>query len=302
MTILRAFDSATLFGLAAVLLWSTVATAFKLTLRHLDPAPLLLWASVFSALALAAVLAAQGRLGLLLRGSRRQYLLSAVLGLMNPCVYYLVLFEAYDRLPAQEAQPLNFTWALVLAFLSILILKQRIGWRDIGAGLVCYGGVWIISTHGRPLDVHFSDGLGVALALGSTLIWALYWVLNTRDARDPVAGLLLAFLFGLPWVAGWTLLTADPSPGGWPGLLGAAYVGCFEMGFTFVLWLTALRRSANASRVANLIFLAPFLSLLLIHHVLDERVLPSTFAGLVLIVAGLIWQRTGGRAAAVEEA
>ena len=78
-----------------------------------------------------------------------------------------------------------------------------------------------------------------------------------------------------------------------PGWLGGAYVGAFEMGFTFVLWLTALKLTTVTARVANLIFLAPFLSLVLIHFVLGEHVAPATFVGLVLIVGGLWWQGRG---------
>ncbi len=287
---------ATLFGLAAVLLWSTVATAFKLTLRHIDPAPMLLWASVFSSLALAAVLAVRGRLGLLVSDGAGAWRRAAGLGLLNPFLYYLVLFEAYDRLPAQEAQPLNYTWALTLAMMSILILRQRITRRDILAGLVCYGGVWIISTHGDILSVRFSDALGVGLALGSTIIWALYWVWNTGDRRDPTAALLRNFICGTPLVALWCLAAGKLHLPSGPALLGSAYIGMFEMGFTFVLWLAALRRAENASRVGNLIFLSPFLSLIFISRLLGEAILPSTFVGLAMIVAGLILQRTGRRA------
>jgi len=43
---------ATLYGLTAVLAWSTAATAFKLALRHLDHYKLLLLANVFSLAAL----------------------------------------------------------------------------------------------------------------------------------------------------------------------------------------------------------------------------------------------------------
>jgi drug/metabolite transporter (DMT)-like permease len=56
------------------------------------------------------ILAARGRLGLLAGMSRRQWLLSAGLGFMNPFLYYVLLFRAYDLLPAQQAQPLNYTW------------------------------------------------------------------------------------------------------------------------------------------------------------------------------------------------
>ena len=283
----------TLHALAAVLLWSTVASAFKLALARMAPAQLLLGATGVSILCLGAILAARGGLGWLVLLPRRDWLRSAGLGLLNPCVYYLVLFEAYDRLPAQQAQPLNYTWALVLAWLSALFLGQRLLRWDLLAGGICYAGVLVVATRGRLLDLRFDDGVGVALALGSTVLWALYWVGVTRDTLDPVRRLFLNFLLGLPWVALACGLTS-----GWPALdwqawAGAAYVGLFEMGLTFVLWLGALRRAPNASRVANLIFLSPFLSLVFIHHIVGEAIEPASVLGLGVIVGGLLLQKWG---------
>ncbi len=280
-----------LYGLATVLLWSTVASAFKLSLRYLDPIQLLLYSSAFSLLALGAVLIVQGKLKLVFSAPQRHYLQSLGLGFLNPFLYYLVLFKAYDLLPAQEAQPLNYTWALTLTFLSIPLLKQKIGFKDIAAGLVSYSGVVVISTHGDVLGLHFSNPLGVALALGSTLIWALYWIYNARSDCDPVVGLFLNFAFSLPFTLVFTLLFSQVQVSSLHHLLGAAYVGFFEMGFAFVLWLWALKLSENAAKVGNLIFIAPFLSLVFIHFLVGEEILPSTFTGLVLIVAGLLIQR-----------
>ena len=33
---------------------------------------------------------------------------------------------------------------------AVPLLKQKLGWRDIAAGLVCYSGVVVISTGGNP--------------------------------------------------------------------------------------------------------------------------------------------------------
>ncbi|WP_236744480.1 DMT family transporter [Marinobacter similis] len=101
---------AMLYGLATVLLWSTVATAFKLALRELAPVEMLLIACTSSVLVIGIILVIQGRWHQVFSLSRRQYVQSFGMGLINPCLYYFVLFGAFDRLPAQEAQPLNYTW------------------------------------------------------------------------------------------------------------------------------------------------------------------------------------------------
>ena len=231
----------------------------------------------------------------MLCATSRQFKLAFGLGLLNPFIYYLVLFKAYDLLPAQVAQPLNFTWALTLSWLSVPLLGQKVGWRHGLAGVICYFGVVVLATGGDLTTFKVANPLGVALALGSTVIWALYWIGNTKIKLDPVVGLFLGFAFALPFVLGAALLFSDLKIG-WEGWLAGAYVGAFEMGFTFVLWLTALRLTTSTARIANLIFLAPFLSLIFIHFVLGEHVLPATIIGLVLIVAGLILQNSGRRA------
>lgn len=283
---------AMMLGLLAVLAWSTVATAFKLGLRQVDHFQLLFLANVFSLVSLGVVLAVRRGFGLVVRATRRQWLICAGLGLLNPFLYYLVLFKAYALLPAQVAQPLNFTWALTLSWLSWPVLGQRLGLRDVISGLICYTGVALIMTGGDLRGWRVDSSLGVFLALASTLIWALYWLGNARLKFDAVAGLFLGFVFSLPAV---TLANALFSDFRFPaaGVAWGAYVGAFEMGFTFVLWLSALRLTDSTSRVANLIFLAPFLSLLFIQFVLGEDVRAATVPGLLLIVGALVWQSRG---------
>jgi len=275
----------------AVFLWSTVASAFKLSLRVLDPLQLLLYANLTSIVVLLAVLGAQRNLHLLARLQKRDLQRLAVLGALNPFLYYVVLFRAYDLLPAQQAQPLNFTWAITLAILSVPLLGQRIGPKSFAALIVSYVGVVVIATEGAVTEMHFTSLPGVALALGSTVIWALYWIYNTRDRGDPVVALFVGFCFSLPLIAITTALFSTPLVTDWRGLAGAAYVGAFEMGIAFVCWLQALRLSATTARVGNLIFLAPFLSLVFIHFLVGEEIVAATYVGLVLIVAGNILQQ-----------
>lgn len=293
MTVSANQRQALLFGGATVLLWSTVATAFKLALRDLSPLQLLFVASFVSILVMGLILVFQGRWRALFQLRTKDYLISVPFGLLNPCLYYIVLFGAFDRLPAQEAQPINYTWALTLAYLSVPLLGQRLSRTDVIAGLICYGGVVIIATRGAPWALEFSDGFGVFLALASTIIWALYWIANTRDQREPLIGLFLNFTVAFPVITIICALTDGLPALDSTGFLAATYVGVFEMGVAFVLWLYAMKKAENTSQVSNLIFISPFLSLVFIHFILGEVILSSTYAGLVLIVAGLWIQQRG---------
>ncbi len=277
-----------------VLIWSTVASAFKLSLRHMTPLQLLLWADIFSIICLFCILVIQKKLHCLWGYSRKDLVHGIALGFLNPFLYYVVLFAAYDLLPAQEAQPLNYTWAITLTLLSVPLLNHKIRWRDAAAIGISYFGVIIISTRGNPLSLQFSNTAGVALALGSTLIWALYWIYNTKSAVDPVAGLFLNFISALPFILCACFLFSTPLPASWKGLAGALYVGFFEMGIAFVLWLSAMKLTASAARISTLIFFSPFLSLVFINFFVGETIRMSTVLGLVCIVAGNGLQQMGG--------
>ncbi len=283
------------FALVSVLLWSTVASAFKLSLRFLTPAELLFYASCVSCVVLFTALALQGKLALLATADRTVWKTSLLFGLLSPFLYYLILLKAYDLLPAQQAQPLNYTWAITLSLLSVPLLGHRLKVLEIAAVLVSYLGVWVISTQGDVLALKFENSLGVALALVSTVIWALYWIANTRDRRDPVLGLFLNFLCSLPFIGIYLLLTEGFRAVAGAGLLGAAYVGTFEMGIAFISWLMAMKLTTSTARIANLIFISPFLSLFLIHFIVGEEIMISSVVGLILIVAGLVLQALAGK-------
>jgi drug/metabolite transporter (DMT)-like permease len=281
------------YGLCAVLLWSTVATAFKLALRELDVWQLVAYSVCFSCLALFAILWRQGRLALLPRYARETPVYFLLMGLVNPVAYYLVLLRAYDLLPAQQAQAINYTWAITLALLAVPLLGHRLNRRDALALLLGYGGVLVIATRGQVLQLEFDSLEGVALALLSTLVWAMYWLVSTRNQRDPVACLCLNFAVAAPVALALCALFSSLAVPGWRALAGAAYVGLFEMGLTFALWSTALRLSSGVSRIGNLIFLSPLVSLVFIATILGEPIHPATLVGLALIIPAVLLQQRG---------
>jgi drug/metabolite transporter (DMT)-like permease len=283
-----------LYALIAVFFWATIASAFKISLGYLPILPLLLYASVTSAAVLFAYLLFAGKLTLLKTLSRQDYLRSALLGFLNPFLYYIILIKAYDILRAQEAMTINWSWPMTLVLLSIPLLHQRIKLRNILAIAISFFGIYTIATGGDIFGFRFTNSAGVILALISTLVWTTFWIYNVRDKRDEAVRLFLNFAFGSVYaLLGFCsmLLSATVEVPNVKGILWAVYIGSFEMGITFLVWLKALKLAKTTAHVANLLYLAPFFSLVLIAVVVGERILPSTIIGLVLIVAGIILQR-----------
>ncbi|NCF32476.1 MAG: EamA family transporter [Proteobacteria bacterium] len=270
-------------ALVCVLMWSTVASGFKLGLSSFAIEQLLLLGTVVSWLVFFGYAAATKQLALAAPDRK----LAVSLGLINPTAYYLILFAAYDRLPAHVAQPINYTWAITLALLAVPILGQRLSLRSLGGILVSYLGVVILVTT-TPAEAGTISSVGVALALFSTVLWAGYWLLNTRSRAAPASLMFWSFSVALPVIV--VICWLGP---GFPSLsvqsLGfAVWIGAIEMGVTFLLWQRALRLAHSSAKIAQLIFISPFLSLLLIHLLLDEPISFWAIPALAVIVAGLV--------------
>jgi hypothetical protein len=78
-----------IYAAIAVFFWSTVATAFKISLSYVSSFTLLFYASLFSTIILFFVLVFSKDRKIF---SRKQILYSAFLGFINPFAYYLILY------------------------------------------------------------------------------------------------------------------------------------------------------------------------------------------------------------------
>ena len=280
-----------IFAGLAVLFWSTVATSFKIALREYDFIQLIFYISGISVVLLFVILVFQNKLKLVFKQTRRQWLYSLLMGAFNPLLYYLVLFKAYSLLPAQVAQPLNMIWPITLALLSVPFLNQKISWISIGALLISFIGVFFISSQGGVDGFGKTNAFGVILAVGSSVLWSLYWIFNVRDKRDEVIKLFLNFLIGLIYLAPVVYLFSDFQIHPGESFYAVIYSGIFEVGITYVIWLKAMNYTTSNAKIGNLVFFAPFLSLVFIHFILKESIFATTFIGLIFIVGGVLLQQ-----------
>ncbi len=285
-----------LLALTAILLWSTAGTAFKLALKGMGFIQLLFIASTTAWIVLGTVVIARRQTHILFENPLKNLSRSAIGGFLNPFLYYMVLLKAYTLLPAQLAQPLNYTWPVMLTILSVIILKKKLKPVDLPAMIISFAGVVVISSQGQnPFTNPVSQPLGIILAVGSSVIWAYYWIFNLSDKRPELIKITLNFFFGSLF-SGMTLLLLglklpEPSTHYYPAL----YVGLTEMAIAFVCWLTALESSESHAKISNLVFISPFLALFFIHLILGESIYWTTPVGLVFITGGILIQQFAGK-------
>ena len=281
---------AILFACIAVLSWSTVATAFKKSLQYLSHFELVLVACVTSLIIFTLLMSFQKKWHLLKDLKAKEWGYFALLGLLNPVAYYLVLFKSYDLLPAQVAQPINYAWPIVLVVLLAVFTRQPIPPKKYIGMAVSLGGVALISLGGGQALGASLPISGLLLAASSAVLWATYWVVNNKNKErfDASLAFFMTFLFGSIYMtAGALFKGVDLNTV--PGLLWGSYVGAFEMGIPFIFFGLAMRKTDNPALINQLTYLSPFMSLFFIAMILGEKIVPTTFIGLALIVIGIVF-------------
>jgi len=233
----------------------------------------------------------QNKTKLIINQSAADLKKSAINGFLNPFAYYLILLKAYSVLPAQIAQPLNYTWPVVLVLLSAVMLHQKLSIKTLVTIFISFSGVFVIAMQGRFVLLDINEPAGVLLALCSSIIWAYYWIRNVKDTRDETIKLLFNFAFGTAYAFIFMLVFSGFPEANTNWITPVVYLGLFEMGITFVLWMKAMQYTRANYLISNLVFLSPFISLVFIHLVLKERIYFTTIAGLLLIITGILLQQ-----------
>lgn len=275
------------YALGAVLMWSTVATAFEISLQQVGFITLLFYSSLTAFLCLGGIILVNGQWAKLKNTTEKSLYFAGLRGFLNPFLYYLILLKAYSVLPAQEAMSLNYVWPLMLVLLSVPILGHKIGLFSIVGMIVSFFGVVFIATHGHTSSLKFENPFGAFLAVSSSIIWALFWIANMKSEENEVIKLFLSFAFGtlfsgivLAFTDGFYLLN-------FKAIMSLIYVGLAEMGIAFFLWTKALHFAEKTDKISKLIYLSPFLSLFIIAMVLGEKIGLYTFFGLMMIITGI---------------
>ncbi len=183
---------------------------------------------------------------------------------------------------------------VMMALLSWLFLKEKLGWFAIAGILMAALGVIMVVSKG-DLRAAFSGGFGKPgdiLILISAPIWAIYSILScpVLERESPLKVTFYTFLFG--WLmsnlffafgAKWTPLNQIPLVG-W---LNVIYLGAFCSAFSYMFYNNSLQ-ILPTSQVAVFLNLEPLVATLVAAAILDERIVPATLLGGAMILLG-VW-------------
>jgi drug/metabolite transporter (DMT)-like permease len=250
--------NATLIGLTAVLMWSTLGL-FGAASGGVPPFLLNGLCFGISGLAATLWLASRGRLSMLRQPVR--VLAFGTLGLFG---FHFFYFTAIRNAPPVDANLINYTWPLLIVLFSALLPGERLRLHHVAGTLVGLAGAALLVVGERGLELDPAQLPGYLAAVASALFWSSYSVLSRRLGNVPteaVAAFCLAtsvLSFAAHAMVEETVWPA--SAGEWGAVLGLA---AFPVGLAFFVWDRGVKRGDIQVLGAGA-YAAPVLSTLLL--------------------------------------
>ena len=272
-----------------ILLWAPIPVASKKILAELTNLQMLLWSTIFSVIALGALVISQRKVATLSSYLLRDFMRLSWLGFLGAFLYYILLYGAFARTSAAEGFILAYTWPILISLLAVPFLGERLTPSRFLAVATSFGGGVVIVTRGRLLELSVTSLPGNLLALCGALVFAFFSVQGKRVTHDLTIAAFIYFLTALICTAaaiGFVGVSPLPSAPVWGWLL---YNGLLVNGISYLFWFKALEHG-DTFIVSNLLYLTPALSLLFVRLLLDEPIHASVVLGLLLIVGGILLQ------------
>ena len=203
-------------------------------------------------------------------------------------------FHGFTYLPLATATALGFTMPLFLTALSVVLLRERVGWRRWTAVAVGFGGVLLIARPGvgeAALPAH-----SVGLVLMGALGWAMAMLSIRRmgEAGESGVGIVIWFAVACVVVSAVATVPVWVTPGRWQWalLLALGVVSAVAQ-----LLMTEAYRRGETTLLAPFEYSAIVWTALLGIAIWAEWPDGWDLAGFVVLVgAGLfIWWRETGR-------
>lgn len=276
-----AVKTATLSGLLAILLWSSLALLTTAT-EGLPPFEVLAIGFGFAALFGFVRTAFRGA-----RGWRELRQPWSALALTTAALfgYHALYFIALKHAPAVEANLLNYMWPLLIVLFAGLLPGVRVRGAQIVGTLLGLVAAIVLVTRGSGIEIQPRYLPGYLAALCAAVIWAAYSVLNRRHVAVPSAAITVACalvaVFGTLAHLGFEQ-SVQPSTLQWAAL---ALMGLGPVGAAFLLWDHGTKHG-DIALLGSLSYLAPLLSTLLL--VLTGRAAPhwSQAVAITLLLLG----------------
>ena len=298
----------TLYGLIAILLWSTTVAVVRSLAEQIGPltaaALVYLVGGVLSCVFTGFLRHFKSRI----RGLSRDYLWGCgVIFVLYTLALYLAVGLATDRNQVLEVGLVNYLWPALTLVFSLPILGKKARTSLIPGTLLALVGVYLVLTQGTlvswsSLAKNFTKNpLAYTLALIAAVAWGLYSSLARRWGGPRNGGAVPLFMLATGGVLLVTrLFCTEPTLWSWRVAAEALFMSLATV-FAYVFWDMAMRRG-DVVFVAACSYFIPLFSTLV--SCLYLRISPglSLWVGCGMIVLGSLisWASVSDRDAPQE--
>lgn len=281
--------------LGAPLLWGLVFVAVDRVLEYTDAFQLVTIRFLLIAIIFSGLLVAFPQMRPTM--TRRDWGLAWLAGFLAVPLSQLPIVSSQNFLDPTLASLIVTTSPAAAAILGPIILDERVTMRQAAGFVVAFAGAAIVIVAGAgESSFELGDILGAAIGVITPIAWAVYTVLLKRiSAGDPFVtvgvGLTLGTIFLVPWIPSTIGVLGDIPLDGWLWIFYLAFLGTF---LSYLIWFRALRE-LDANQTAAYMYLVPLFALGWSLLVLGSIPPLVTFAGAILILAGVALTQTRRR-------
>lgn len=213
---------------------------------------------------------------------------SAVLGTLNIAAFFPLLFLSAERLPGGVAATLGATQPIIVAFLVILVLGERLSKWRVGWGIIGVIGIaMVVLGPGAGLDaVGVLAGIGGAVSMAFGVVLTKRWGRPAGVSAMALAGWQLA-AGGLVLLLPTLLLEGVPTQVDGPAVAGYLWLGIIGGLVTYTLWFSGIQR-LPVTATALLGLLSPLVAAGLGVLVLGESLTLIQIGGFALALAAML--------------
>ncbi|MHA7847089.1 aromatic amino acid DMT transporter YddG [Serratia sp. D1N4] len=294
MPTLSVSHKATLFGLLAIVLWSSVVGLIRSVSEGLGPVGGAAMIYSVSTLFLLIVMGIPK-----LRDFPRSYLIiGSLLFVAYEICLSLSLGYASNRMQAIEVGMINYLWPCFTVLMAILFNGQKAKWWVIpGLLLSLFGIGWIMSGDGgwSPAQMLVnvrSNPLSYGLAFSGAVIWAVYCNVTKRIAQGKNAVVLFITLTALALWLQYPFSNESGMHFSLPVSVALLSAG-IAMGAGYAAWNVGILHG-NMTLLATVSYFTPVLSAVFAAVVLSTSLTINFWQGVAMVTVGslICWRAT----------
>ncbi len=282
---------ATVIGLTAVILWSTLVGFLRGVTQGLGPIGGAAMIYTCSSLLLFFVVGIPA-----LSSFPRKYLIpGAVLFVAYEICLSLSIGFAQTDAQAIEVGMVNYLWPSLTLLFALIADKRRPGLLMLPGILLCFAGVGKVLGGEQGFSLHevtaniASNPLSYGMAFAGAIIWGIYCVLTKKLANGSNG---ITLFFALTAVALWVKFFFSDTPAMHfsPGVLGCLAGIAVAMGLGYAAWNVGVLHG-NVTLLAAASYFIPVISSLFAALLLGQTLGHNFWTGAIMVCAGslLCW-------------